>query len=61
MILVQILLHIFTENIIMGEKMSPYKLVLLGDAGVGKSALVIQLTMQHFIEPVSAVHWSLLL
>ena len=39
----------------MDDKMALYKLVLLGDVGVGKSALVIQLIMQHFVEPVSAL------
>lgn len=30
-----------------------YKLVVLGDGGVGKTALTIQLTLQHFVETVS--------
>ena len=30
-----------------------YKLVVLGDGGVGKTALTIQLTLQHFIEHAS--------
>ena len=30
-----------------------YKLVVLGDGGVGKTALTIQLTLQHFIEHTS--------
>jgi GTPase SAR1 family protein len=29
-----------------------YKLVVLGDGGVGKTALTIQLTLQHFVETV---------
>lgn len=32
-----------------------YKLVVLGDGGVGKTALTIQLTLQHFVETVSNV------
>ncbi|PMD34296.1 ras-domain-containing protein [Hyaloscypha variabilis F] len=31
------------------EKMVLYKLVVLGDGGVGKTALTIQLTLQHFV------------
>jgi GTPase KRas protein len=31
-----------------------YKLVVLGDGGVGKTALTIQLTLQHFVETVSS-------
>ncbi|RAL64452.1 hypothetical protein DID88_001928 [Monilinia fructigena] len=31
-------------------KWSLYKLVVLGDGGVGKTALTIQLTLQHFVE-----------
>jgi hypothetical protein len=38
----------------MVEKMAVYRLVLLGDGGVGKSALTIQLTLQHFVEPARA-------
>lgn len=34
----------------MGGKMVMYKLVVLGDGGVGKTALTIQLTLQHFVE-----------
>lgn len=30
-----------------------YKLVVLGDGGVGKTALTIQLCLQHFVETVS--------
>jgi GTPase SAR1 family protein len=30
-----------------------YKLVIFGDGGVGKTALTIQLMLQHFIEPAS--------
>jgi GTPase SAR1 family protein len=29
-----------------------YKLVVLGDGGVGKTALTIQLCLQHFVETV---------
>jgi GTPase KRas protein len=38
----------------MAGKMVLYKLVVLGDGGVGKTALTIQLTLQHFVETVSA-------
>lgn len=31
-----------------------YKLVVLGDGGVGKTALTIQLCLQHFVETVSS-------
>ncbi len=31
-----------------------YKLVVLGDGGVGKTALTIQLCLQHFVETVRA-------
>jgi GTPase KRas len=31
-----------------------YKLVVLGDGGVGKTALTIQLLMQQFVDTVSA-------
>ncbi|RKF72449.1 Protein ras-2 [Golovinomyces cichoracearum] len=34
----------------MTGKMVLYKLVVLGDGGVGKTALTIQLTLQHFVE-----------
>ncbi|KAG9254549.1 ras family-domain-containing protein [Emericellopsis atlantica] len=34
----------------MAGRMVLYKLVVLGDGGVGKTALTIQLCMQHFIE-----------
>jgi len=37
----------------MTGKMVLYKLVVLGDGGVGKTALTIQLTLQHFVETVS--------
>lgn len=37
----------------MAGKMVLYKLVVLGDGGVGKTALTIQLTLQHFVETVS--------
>jgi GTPase SAR1 family protein len=39
----------------MAGKMVLYKLVVLGDGGVGKTALTIQLTLQHFVETVSNV------
>jgi len=32
------------------EKMTEYKLVVVGDGGVGKSALTIQLIQNHFVE-----------
>ncbi|KAF5869556.1 putative ras-2 protein [Botrytis fragariae] len=32
------------------KQMVLYKLVVLGDGGVGKTALTIQLTLQHFVE-----------
>ncbi|EFX03976.1 Ras small monomeric GTPase [Grosmannia clavigera kw1407] len=34
----------------MASKMVLYKLVVLGDGGVGKTALTIQLCLQHFVE-----------
>ncbi len=37
----------------MANKMVLYKLVVLGDGGVGKTALTIQLCLQHFVETVS--------
>lgn len=37
---------------IMAGKMVLYKLVVLGDGGVGKTALTIQLCLQHFVETV---------
>lgn len=43
--------HIF----IMAGKMVLYKLVVLGDGGVGKTALTIQLCLQHFVETVCLV------
>lgn len=36
----------------MAGKMILYKLVVLGDGGVGKTALTIQLCLQHFVETV---------
>ena len=39
----------------MAGKMVLYKLVVLGDGGVGKTALTIQLTLQHFVETVSNI------
>jgi GTPase SAR1 family protein len=38
----------------MAGRMVLYKLVVLGDGGVGKTALTIQLCLQHFVETVSA-------
>lgn len=38
-----------------------YKLVVLGDGGVGKTALTIQLTLQHFVETVSFLSKSCLI
>jgi GTPase KRas protein len=32
--------------------MTMHKLVVLGDGGVGKTALTIQLCLQHFVETV---------
>ncbi|KAJ5498456.1 hypothetical protein N7453_007507 [Penicillium expansum] len=34
----------------MAGKMTLYKLVVLGDGGVGKTALTIQLCLNHFVE-----------
>ncbi|KAI0147348.1 hypothetical protein GGR57DRAFT_260172 [Xylariaceae sp. FL1272] len=34
----------------MPAKLSLYKLVILGDGGVGKTCMTIQLTLQHFVE-----------
>lgn len=39
----------------MAGKMVLYKLVVLGDGGVGKTALTIQLCLQHFVETVRSV------
>jgi GTPase SAR1 family protein len=36
----------------MAGRMVLYKLVVLGDGGVGKTALTIQLCLQHFVETV---------
>ena len=36
-----------------GNKQVLYKLVVLGDGGVGKTALTIQLCLEHFVETVS--------
>lgn len=36
-----------------------YKLVVLGDGGVGKTALTIQLCLQHFVETVSMKYLAL--
>ena len=40
----------------MAGKVVLYKLVVLGDGGVGKTALTIQLTLQHFVETVRISH-----
>jgi len=40
-------------SLAMAGKMVLYKLVVLGDGGVGKTALTIQLCLQHFVETVS--------
>jgi GTPase SAR1 family protein len=37
----------------MAGKTILHKLVVLGDGGVGKTALTIQLCLQHFVETVS--------
>jgi GTPase SAR1 family protein len=37
----------------MAGRMVLYRLVVLGDGGVGKTALTIQLCLQHFVETVS--------
>lgn len=39
----------------MAGRMVLYKLVVLGDGGVGKTALTIQLCLQHFVETVSMI------
>jgi GTPase SAR1 family protein len=39
----------------MAGKMVLYKLVVLGDGGVGKTALTIQLCLQHFVETVRSL------
>lgn len=36
----------------MAGRMVLHKLVVLGDGGVGKTALTIQLCLQHFVETV---------
>lgn len=38
-----------------GNKQVLYKLVVLGDGGVGKTALTIQLCLEHFVETVSVL------
>jgi GTPase SAR1 family protein len=44
----------------MAGRMVLYKLVVLGDGGVGKTALTIQLCLQHFVETVSLSQpWSI--
>lgn len=48
-------LHEFKPPIMAG-RMVLYKLVVLGDGGVGKTALTIQLCLQHFVETVSPQH-----
>lgn len=35
-----------------------YKLVVLGDGGVGKTALTIQLCLQHFVETVRLLSFA---
>ena len=42
-----------TARTTMAARMILYKLVVLGDGGVGKTALTIQLCLQHFVETVS--------
>jgi hypothetical protein len=42
----------------MAGRMVLYKLVVLGDGGVGKTALTIQLCLQHFVETVSITLFS---
>lgn len=44
----------------MAGRMVLYKLVVLGDGGVGKTALTIQLCLQHFVETVSSAQKHLL-
>lgn len=44
----------------MAGKMVLYKLVVLGDGGVGKTALTIQLCLQHFVETVGRLPRPLL-
>ena len=39
----------------MTDRMIRYKLVVLGDGGVGKTALTVQLCLEHFVETVSDV------
>ena len=39
----------------MEGKRGLYKLVVLGDGGVGKTALTIQLTLQHFVKSASTM------
>lgn len=43
----------------MAGRMVLYKLVVLGDGGVGKTALTIQLCLQHFVETVGSFLLSL--
>jgi len=38
----------------MADRMIRYKLVVLGDDGVGKTALAVQLCLEHFVETVNA-------
>lgn len=45
----------------MAGRMVLYKLVVLGDGGVGKTALTIQLCLQHFVETVSLIPLALAL
>jgi len=39
----------------MTDRMIRYKLAVLGDGGVGKTALTVQLCLEHFVETVSDV------
>ena len=45
-------------HLTMAGKMVLYKLVVLGDGGVGKTALTIQLCLQHFVETVRYLYLS---
>lgn len=42
----------------MSGKMMIYKLVVLGDGGVGKTALTIQLCLNHFVGEWSEIRAS---
>jgi Ras family len=39
-----------TSNLFVPQKMTEYKLVVVGAGGVGKSALTIQLIQNHFVD-----------